>query len=660
MKDKKAMTTKTITVGIAEDAIEQIAKVSLDKAIEELIWNALDAEAMKVTVNFHLNSMDGIENVIVSDNGHGLPYEEAETIFKQIGGSPKKTRRRSPKLDRPYHGKEGKGRYKAFSIGRYISWQSRYLSHGKVQAYEITLRSSRLTKATIASPEPCDGTSGCDVIISEATDRINRLRSQDCPEAITLRLAPYLIANPGVKVWYDDALLAVKDFLHRDEIFDLTVEATATSPELKAKLRVLEWNRQRKPSLFFCDAHGVALDEGTTGVRDGGFPYTAYLLSDHLRHLHEQGLLLDELTPEFKALRELATVRLKQYFRQRQAEESVHVATRMREEGLYPFSALPQTPLEQAERDVFDICAATVHEQLPDFETVDKDARRFTYRLLRETLEQSPTNLKTILTEVFKLSVEQQDNLAELLKKTSLGAIIHTAKTIADRLTLINGLEQILHDKTIRQFVKERKQLHRILVEELWVFGDEYSLGADDVSLRTVLQEHRQILDLPDLTNQLTKPESNELDDVPDLLLWRQFLRGRNDEFDHLVIELKRPTVKVSLDVIQQVKRYANKVIDNRYFDKAKTKWTFVAVSDDIADDAMEDVNPSDRKPGHVHSGKTHDIWAFRWSEIIQRAKVRLKFVQDKLNVAVEDNAEGRAYLRQKYSHLLPPEATKP
>ena len=46
------MTTKTINVGIAEDAIEQIAKVSLDKAIEELIWNALDAEATKVKVSF--------------------------------------------------------------------------------------------------------------------------------------------------------------------------------------------------------------------------------------------------------------------------------------------------------------------------------------------------------------------------------------------------------------------------------------------------------------------------------------------------------------------------------------------------------------------------------------------------------------------------------
>jgi hypothetical protein len=104
--------------------------------------------------------------------------------------------------------------------------------------------------------------------------------------------------------------------------------------------------------------------------------------------------------------------------------------------------------------------------------TTRKDARRFTYRLLRETLELNPSNLKTILTEVFNLNEEQQESLVGLLRKTSLAAIIH----------------------------------------------DEFSLGADDQSLRSVLQEHRQILGLPDIMKQLTKPESEELGDIPDFM----------------------------------------------------------------------------------------------------------------------------------------------
>ena len=68
------MLVKTVTVGIAEDAIEQITKVSLDRAVEELIWNALDVEATKVKVVFHVNALEAIEKVVVLDNGHGIPY----------------------------------------------------------------------------------------------------------------------------------------------------------------------------------------------------------------------------------------------------------------------------------------------------------------------------------------------------------------------------------------------------------------------------------------------------------------------------------------------------------------------------------------------------------------------------------------------------------
>jgi signal transduction histidine kinase len=66
---------KTITVGIAPDAIEQIAKVPPDRAVEELIWNAIDAEATRIEVIFYENKMKGIDRIVVSDNGHGIPVE---------------------------------------------------------------------------------------------------------------------------------------------------------------------------------------------------------------------------------------------------------------------------------------------------------------------------------------------------------------------------------------------------------------------------------------------------------------------------------------------------------------------------------------------------------------------------------------------------------
>lgn len=651
------MSIKTIDVGIESDAIEQLSKVSADKALEELIWNAIDAEATLIEIILHRNKLKGIDRVVVSDNGHGISTDDAETIFGSIGGSLKRLKRRSPKLDRPYHGQEGKGRYKAFSLGRRVKWQSRTLTNGSVSAFSVTLDGARLKSATIGSPQACDGEPGCDVLIEDLHDAASGLDNEGRLANIAHRLAPYLIANPGIRIVYDGEILDVSNAISRNELLKVQDDGSDEEEPLAFDLRVLEWNKSRKGALFWCDEHGVSLDETKLEMKGIRFPFSAYILSDSVRKLNDDGgLALGDLNQQVRRFKELSREKLRDYFRQRQAEEAHNVAERIRKEGIYPYSQIPQNPVEKAEQQVFDVCAATIHEFLPQFESVDKDARKFTYRLVREALESNPSNLSHILREVLKLNDEQQGDLAHLLGKTSLGAIISSAKTVSDRLSFINGLEQILHAKTIRKHLKERTQLHRILVEELWLFGDQYLLGGDDVSLKTVLDEHRKVLELEPLDVE-TKKAIKDLDDVPDLLLWRQFLWRGIDNYEHLVIELKRPTVNISQTEIGQVKRYASKVVENRYFDKENTRWKFVVISDGIAADAKADVNQHNREPGHVTSANDYDIWALTWAQVIQSAKVRLAWIQDHLELTVNDNSEGIQYLRDRFSHLLPDEA---
>lgn len=243
------MSVKTLEVGIAPDAIEQIAKVAVERAVEELIWNALDAEATKVEVAFVTNALDGIDQVVISDNGHGISYEQAEHIFRQIGGSPKTNRRRSPKLDRPYHGKEGKGRYKAFSIGRTVVWQSRAMQKGVLQSFGIKLTSIQIKKAEIDSPTASEGEPGCDVTIRDIRENAARLRGAACVECLAHRLAPYLIAHPDIKVVYDGNLLDIRDLLLRDESFDILPEA---AEGLTPSQRSSGFSNGRKPGSRAC------------------------------------------------------------------------------------------------------------------------------------------------------------------------------------------------------------------------------------------------------------------------------------------------------------------------------------------------------------------------------------------------------------------------
>lgn len=648
------MAVKTIKVGIESDAIEKYAKVTADQALEELLWNAIDAEASRIEVILHRQELDGINKIVIEDDGHGISVDDAEKIFGNIGGSLKRLKRRSPKLDRPYHGKEGKGRYKAFKLGRHIEWHSRTLTNGSVTTFSVALDASNLKAAKIGSPVACNGIPGCQVIIDDLHIAVSGLDNESQLANIAHRLAPYLMANPGIRIVYDGETLDYGAAISRNELITVTDDGNEDEASLTFELRILEWSRPRKGSLFWCDGHGVCIDETPLEIKGVRFPYSAYILADQVSELYEKGgFALGDMSHEVRRFKELAREKLRDYFRQRQVEEAKYVADRIRDEGIYPYSQGPRTPVEKAEQQVFDICAATVHEYLPQFDKADKGSRQFTYRLLREALESSPSNLSHILKEVLKLSKEQQEDLVHLLGKTSLGAIIHSAKTVADRLTFINGLEQILHDQKIRKHLKERVQLHRILVEELWLFGDEYTLGGDDVTLKTVLHEHREILGVPPLEGQ-DAASVNDLDDVPDLILWRQYVRGNGDRFEHLVIELKRPTVNISQTEIGQVKRYASKVLANRHFDKDKTHWTFIALSDGVAADAKDDVTQRDRDLGHVTRGTYHDVWVLTWSQVIQAAKIRLNWIQARLQFEVADNSEGMQYLRDRFSHLLP------
>ena len=62
---------ETISVEVGEDHLAAFRR-SPKIAIAELIWNSLDADATKVTVEYEPNALDGIDAVIVGDDGTGM------------------------------------------------------------------------------------------------------------------------------------------------------------------------------------------------------------------------------------------------------------------------------------------------------------------------------------------------------------------------------------------------------------------------------------------------------------------------------------------------------------------------------------------------------------------------------------------------------------
>lgn len=233
---------------------------------------------------------------------------------------------------------------------------------------------------------------------------------------------------------------------------------------------VIEWAIPTERVVHWCDSKGISLHETEIGhqIRAPGFNFTAYIKSDFFLELDKQNqLILDELHPDVSTILKLARAKLKEHFRRRLAEDQGKVVARWKEEHIYPY--VEQTslnPVEEAERQVFDILAVNVQSYLPSFEEDDKQSKKFTFRLLAQAIHENPSSVQQIIGEVLGLKKEAQDELAELLKKTPLSSIIGFSKIVANRLDFLLGLEALLFDTENKKQLLERDQLHKILEHE--------------------------------------------------------------------------------------------------------------------------------------------------------------------------------------------------
>ncbi len=649
----------TLVVQLTDEHLNRIHQTTPVNGIAELIWNAVDADALNITIDYERNVLSGIEKIIITDDGHGIYYEDIEFTFGKLGNSHKLTDGKTPQ-GRLYHGKTGQGRYKAFALGKKITWETCYKDKQNGDYYKFNLigYAHELTKLDVSEKQCSDilkaGTKvTIESVYEEKTNSLND--SNIVSERISVIMAPYLFAYYGINIGIEGFKVDPNDSINKatDFPFSTTLLENNSKHEISGVAKIIEWKNGKNRRIFLCNSKGVTYDEDALTVKKANF--TVYVMSDFIEQMHlKNELILKEANPQFRVLSSKIYEIIRDYQREKLASEASKTVQKLKEENVYPYEGKPLNKIEEVERQVFDICAVKVHEYLPDFTKNSKPSKKLTLQLLKQAMIQNPSSLNTILKDVLELSLEQQDELAELLEKTSLASIINTTKIVTERLTFINGLEQILYNGYYEKHLKERSQLHKILLNELWIFGDQYEYVTDDISLKNVLKEHINQLGRTELIENIDFNNLKGLDDIPDLCLWSQYNYGKPDVYENLVIELKRPKCIISDKEISQIKKYAIDVQREKYFDKEKTSWTFILVGTKLNNYAKSECEQDDREFGHIINKKNLNVFIKEWNQIIQEAKGRLNFIKTKLEYKVVDNSEGLSYLTKKYKELMP------
>ena len=648
---------QTVEVKAAQDHLESLTQLkSPIDAIEELVWNSLDADATRIEIQFQLGKLDVLEAISISDDGTGIPLQVGTHVFANIGDSPKLNQKLTP-FGRVLHGKSGKGRLRGFGLGKSVTWTTCHATSDGLREYEIRGNFATLKQFQIGDERlTLRTTTGTNIRITAIEKQFRSLLDSDAAIAeMGRRLALYLARYPGIEIIYNGFRVDPTVLEDRRANYPLLL-TDENGVEYTAELTIIEWKKATDRKLYFCDREGFALDERAPGIQAAGFQFTAYLKSDLVQHYVEDSSFgMGELRPDVGRMIDVTKDKLRQHFREREQQRVGELVHEWQSEKIYPYESHAQNPLAVAERQVFDICAVKVHEYLPGFVKSDPNNKRLTFRLIKESLETNPQALHAILQQVLNLPQDQQADLAAILERTHLSAILNAAKTVFDRLDFLAGLEELLFGD-YEKILLETQQLHRILALELWIFGEQYCKGIDDQSLGELLKQHIQILERPQLVE-----ESGPVLDLTgkarrvDLMLYQQIPQRKPNHFEHLVIELKRPSCVLGEKEITQIKRYAFAVAADQRFDKSRTTWTFMLLGNDLDDYANNECNVANGDFGDIYRSADGavSVHVRKWATVISDAKWRHQFYRDKLEVQVT-NADGIRYLQSRHPEFLP------
>lgn len=640
-----------------DDHVERLAhEKDPVRAIVELIWNAIDAEASEIAVTFERDeTLGSIVKTMVADTGHGVDRDELQTTFGRIGGSWKRRATTSKNGKRGLHGELGEGRLRAFALGNRVTWSSRSVdASGTRWRIDITGTTSRRNVFTSEEAHADESTESGTVVTAwnETQRSLSILESPKTRSTLLSHFAPILLNDGDLRITYDNNVLDPSDEIANKNDIPLSfTDDSGTTHD--AMLRIIEWKSVKHRAIYYGrDSEHFVYKESANDI-ESHFRYSAYVTWSGLDHESVSILALGDMAGGATgALWQAAREGIRSHFGDvRRARRREQLAA-WKSDNVYPYPDDPKTDTEKAERAIFDVVAGTLSPQIGKA----RDTAKVTLTLLKSALRQDPEKLGTLFQEVASLNQHDRNTLTELLGETTLPGIIRAANVVTSRNKFLIGLENLLFPAAGTASIGERESLHPMLEHELWIFGEKYHLMSSERGLTQLLRNHLRLQGLPTKGVKPVKQPDGRSGRV-DL-----HLAAKMEEFDvarHLIVELKAPGVDLRRKEIEQVEDYANTILDNQAFASENSSWDLILVGTRYDSYVERRMTREGRALGEVYApdptpGKpTVRVFVRRWRDILNENRSRLRLLTDSLehDPSLED---GLNYIRREHADLLP------
>lgn len=652
-----------MAIRAGRDHLQQYGRQGAIDALAELIWNGLDAEADEVNVGIESSSlgtadrdMHHVTRIVVSDNGHGITPEVAKAAFPFLGDSWKKTLSgRTINGKRALHGRRGRGRFYVYSLGHRARWSSVSRVDDGFVRIEIEGDQNRIDGFSSSDPVTTAGPTGTTVSISVEQGRaLASLLRYDLPLQLAARLAAHLLANKNIAVRVNGHPVDPEPLVAGQPI-DISLTAIPEN-DLDGRevpvLTVVDWtdDMKRAPGIVLCNEHGMALFEIDKSTPTALVKSTGYLRWSGF------GGSANELTAQLKypEIINEATKTLESHIRQRVGAVTATIVARLKQEGSYPYPDDTVDPIRQTEREMFDLVLVTARSTL---NAGNKQQRAMSARLLKLALEERPESLDVILAETLNLAKDERELLADMLRHSALGRIIGAAAEVTRRLDLVATLRHVMYSPDVSDDMREIDQLHPLVKDNAWLFGEDWRLSRSEASLTSILRavvDDEVVLEAELSALGGEGVLANGKRGRVDLLLERTILNP--GEQQRLVVELKRPSVSIGNKEVSQIRGYASAL--SKHNGVGPSKWTFWLISTSCKSEIDGQLEQRDRAWGHIETTNEHDIWVTTWGRLLDEAERRLAFYRDQLQYDIsQDNAVER--VRARHAMLLPARTNK-
>ncbi|MBO5643233.1 MAG: ATP-binding protein [Kiritimatiellae bacterium] len=365
--------SKQIYVQAQPDHIESLFKSSAHSALEELIWNALDADAKEVKVDLVTNALGAVDAVRITDDGTGIDILNADSTFGSLGGSWKRDSKKTTLLTgRRLHGRHGRGRFKAFALGAHVEWRTSADIAGQRLQYLISGDIANPGVFDLESLKPSEAPQrGTEVVISNSRAVCDSLlNAAETVQTLASKFALYLKSYPDVRIYFNGLPVTPIIVQKRMNEFELELDNGA-----KAKLEIIEWKRRFAGAgkLVIAGGDGFQLHETSPKVRSGGISFTAYLISKRFSSLAEENaFMMEELNSEVRMYLDAARKKMKEYFLSIGLDRTAGLIGNWMDEGSYPYEA-DDTSEERERFDALSVELASRMESLNDLSTSERE-----------------------------------------------------------------------------------------------------------------------------------------------------------------------------------------------------------------------------------------------------------------------------------------------